>query len=72
MPWLHKGHVIPILCQWSRDLNIESFFASNQTTYSVHPTKLLLILQYYDVRPTYGSTYSRGHDGGLEEKRLLF
>ena len=56
---------------WSRDPDIESSFASNRTTYSVHPTKLLLISQYYDIRPTYGSTCSRGHGGGWKEKRLL-
>ena len=66
-----EGHVIPTLCQRSRDPDIESFFASDQTTYSVHPTKLSLIPQYDDVRPTHGSTCSQGHGGGWEEKRLL-
>ena len=63
--------MILTLCQWSLDPDIKSSFASNQTTYSVHPTKLSLIPQYYDVRPTYGSTCSRGHGGGWEEKRLF-
>ena len=64
MPWSCESHVIQTLCQWSYNPNIESSFTSNQTSYSVHPTKLLLILQYYNVRPTYGSTCSQDHGGG--------
>ena len=41
------------------------------TIYSVYPTKLSLIPQFYDVRPTYGSIFSRSHGGGLGlEKRF--
>ena len=43
MPWLHKGHVIPTLCQWSRDPNIESFFASKQISNIFH-SKILYTL----------------------------
>ena len=53
------------------DIDLDSSFAFNRIIYSVHPTKLLLIPQYYDVRPTYRSTCSWGHGGGWKEKRLL-
>ena len=32
-----EGHVIPTLCQWSRDPDIESSFASNQTSNLFNP-----------------------------------
>ena len=32
-----KGHIIPTLCQWSRDPDIESSFASNQTSNIFNP-----------------------------------
>ena len=59
------------LCQWLHDLNIELFFASYQTTYFVHLTKLLLITQYNNVQPTYGSTCYQSYSGGCKKKRLL-
>ena len=50
--FVSSGHVIPI----SSHLLLLTKLLT--TIYSVYLIKLLLILQYYNVRPTYGSTYS--------------
>ena len=52
---------------WSRnlDINFESSFASNQIIYFLHPTKVLLIPQYYNIKSTYGLTCNQNYGSGL-------
>ena len=44
--------MIPTVCQWSRDPDIESFFASNRTSIIFHPKILHALLPASDLPRT--------------------
>ena len=49
MPWLHDGHVIGLYVQWSRDPDIKSSFASNQTSNIFNPKILYVLFSASDL-----------------------
>ena len=69
--WSREGHVIPTWCQWSRDPDIGSSFASNRTSNIFHPKILYALLSASDLPYTDSDITSHTSALALSGEKVL-